>query len=80
MSTRRLVIGDLLEHGFQPSDSGTLLRKHYADFVIDALPDARGKFGRLELRGGSMAARIPAKVLTVRELATLLRVIDRGIA
>jgi hypothetical protein len=69
----------LIEHQFQDSGGGgTLLRRHHAHFVIDALPHCmRHGVWNLELRTGSGAFRHELQVETPEELEVLLRCIDR---
>lgn len=62
----------LIERGFHDG-----YRRHYRDFVIDALERIPDIGWNLELRAGSLAFRHELQVETLEELDTLLRCIDR---
>jgi hypothetical protein len=66
---------DYLALGFGEG-SGSLLRLYCSEYVVDVLPSISGGYTRVELRGGSPAARIPLRVNTVADLEALARMLE----
>lgn len=66
---------DLEDLGFDAI--GGAYFKRYREYRIDMLTCLSGAW-RIELRGGSMAARIEGVIETREELEVLLRILDRA--